>query len=463
MPKYMPFYAYWSVSLLLLLTSTSLISQPATIKWFPEVKTAKDQRTLLLLDAGPEGFQLLRWQDRRTDAAGNRSPAQPLLTLLTPNGERQHDEPLPGFETGALDFRFALASRGELLVVFEAQNSAGTRSLFARRLDLKSRTWLAEPQALFTDTGGRAPAFANAWFSRSADGRHSCIYQIQSGARPKAALAVVDEQLNLLWQRTTEFPPTSGQMVLRQVVCLNSGSVLVHGQIFNPGEKMQGQPYESTPATFASDGRPLFRPAEWAATAVPYSDAVFLSGPDIEGLLDFYPRFGKKYTPSFEVSEGPDGKIYCSGLYSNLDNEQVEGYFVYAIDPAKRQAEVLQNAPLPTSVRKAYLSDKAVEKKEPVKGLALRWLRWTADGRPWLLAERQNFDLSQSRMEAAVLLRLDSTYRINNARKVEKYQRLPAGDPQNFASLAACPAPKTGWWLLWNLGNWPNGKIMLTE
>ena len=437
--------------------------QPVNIKWFPEIKTDKDQHTLALLNANENGFQLLRWQDSRTDATGKRTPALPILTVLTAGGERLHDEVLPGFENGAFDFRFALANDSVLLVVYEAPNSTGTQSLFARRLNLQRHFWSAEAQVLFTDISSRTPAFATAWFSRSADGRHSCIYQMQGGATSKIAIAVFDEDFRVKWQRTSELPQTTGQMAMRQVVVTDSAAVLVHCQIFNPGKKTQGRAYETSPGLYLPNGRPVYRQTEWAAEAIPYSDAIFLLAPGEGGLADFYPRLGKKFTPSFEISEGPDGKIYCYGFYSDADNEQAEGYFVYTIDPGTRQGEMLKNMPLPTSVRKAYLNDKAVAKKEPVQGLALRWLRWTEDGRPWMLAERQNFEIGPGRMEEAVLLRLDSTFRINSTRKVEKFQRLTTGDSQNFTSIAACPAPKNGWWLLWNQGNWPNAKIMLTE
>lgn len=438
-------------------------SQPVSIKWFPEIKTDKDQRTLLLLNAGEQGFQILRWQDSRTGADGSLTPAMPILTSLAPDGERQHDEILPGFENGRLHFRFAFTNDSVLLVVYESSNSVGSQSLFARRYSLLHHRWSAEAQVLFTDASNRAPAFASAWFSRSANGRQTCVYHMQSGTNHRIATAIFDADLRLLWQRTNALPTTSGQLAMRQVFTSDSGAVLVHCQIFNPGSKAKGRAYESSPAVYLSNGKPPYRQDEWVTEAIPYSDAIFLLATGSEGMADFYPRIGKKFSPSFEISEGPDGKIYCAGFYSDDGNEQADGYFVYAINPGLKQGEMLVNMPLPTSVRKAYLNDKAVAKKEAVKGLALRWLRWAEDGRPWMLAERQSFDSGPWRLEEAVLLRLDSSFRINNTRKLEKFQRLPTGDPQNFMSIAACPAPKNGWWLLWNQGNWPNAKIMLTE
>lgn len=436
--------------------------QPVSIKWFPAIKTDKDQRTLMLLNAGENGFHLLRWQNSRTDASGKQTPGMPILTTLTPAGERLHDDIIPGFENGTFDFRFAIPGDSVLLVVYEAPNSTGTQTLFARRLNMERRSWSAEARVLFTDVSGRAPAFASAWFSRSADGRSSCIYHAQSGSNCRIAAAVFDEHLNLVWQRTSELPPTSGQMALREVVCTNSSAILIYGQIFNPGGKITGSPYETSPSVFLPNGRPVYRADEWAAAAIPYTDAIFLIDQDKGTLSDFYLQLGKKFTPAFEIAERSDGKIFCTGFYSDIDNDQVEGYFVYTIDPESKKGELLKNIPLPGSLRKAFLSNKASAKKEPVKGLTLRWLRWAADGRPWILAERQNFGVGQSRMEAAVLLRLDSTFRINNTRAIEKFQRITTGDPQNFASLAACPDQKNGWWLWWNSGAWPNAKIMLT-
>lgn len=448
---------------LTVMVTTVLHSQPATIKWFPQVRTAKDQRTLLLLNAGNQGFHLLRWQNSRTDAEGTKTPAMPLLTVLTPGGERLHDEPLPGFEDGTKDFRFVLATDTVLLVVYEAPNSTGTQSLFTRRLNLENRKWSAAPQVLFSDLSNRAPAFANTWFNRSPDERRSCVYHMTGGTTPRIAIALLDENLQLLWQRSVNLPEASGARAMRQVFCSNSGAVLVHYQIFNPGARMLGQPYEAPPTVFGANGQAFFRNTEWAVEAEPYSDAVLLLNAEQDAPADFYPQLGKKFTPSFEISEGPDGRFYCAGFYSNESTDNAEGYFIYAIDPEKPEGTIVKQAPFPSVLRKVYLSKKSAANKESVDGLMLRWLRWTADGRPWILAEQQNFNMSPGRIETATLLRMDSTFRISTVREVEKYQRTQTGDPQNFASLAAVADAKNGWWLLWNQGNWPNAKLLLTE
>ncbi|MCB0534224.1 MAG: hypothetical protein KDD14_18625 [Saprospiraceae bacterium] len=448
---------------LIFMCTTFVYSQPAKVKWYPQVRTAKDQRTLMLLNAGDAGFQLLRWQDSRTDANGAKTPALPLLTILTPGGERLHDEPLPGFEDGSKDFRFVLANDSVLLVVYEAPNSTGTQSLFARRLNLQTRKWSAAPQVLFSDLSNRTPAFATTWFSRSDDKHRSCVYHMTGGQTPRITIAMLDENLQLLWQRSVNLPEAPGARAMRQVFCGNKGSVLIHYQIFNPGARMQGQPYEATPAVYGANGQSLYRNTEWVVEVEPYSDAILLLNAAQDAPADFYPQLGKKFTPSFEISEGPDGRFYCAGFYSNESPDNAEGYFIYAIDPEKPEGTILKQAPFPGALRKVYLSKKAAANKEAVDGLSLRWLRWAADGRPWLLAERQNFEMSPGRIETATMLRMDSTFRVITTREVEKYQRIQIGDAQNFASLAAIPDEKNGWWLLWNQGNWPNSKLMLTE
>lgn len=443
--------------------TTFVHSQPARVKWYPQVRTAKDQRTLLLLNAGDEGFHLLRWQDSRIEADGTKTPALPLLTILTPGGERLHDEPLPGFEDGTQDFRFALANDSVLLVVYEAPNSTGTQSLFARRLNLRNRKWSAAPQVLFSDLSNRAPAFANTWFSRSDDMRRSCVYHMTGEHTPRIAIAMLDENLQLLWQRSVNLPEAAGARAMRQVFCGNNGAVLMHYQIFNLGAHMQGQPYETTPTVFGANGQAFYRNTEWAVEAEPYSDAILLLNGPQDVPAYFYPQLGKKFTPSFEISEGPDGRFYCAGFFSDESTDKAEGYFIYAIDPDKPEGTILKQALFPSALRKVYLSKKAAANKEAIDGLSLRWLRWAADGRPWLLVERQNFEMSPGRMETATMLRMDSTFRILTTREVEKYQRIQIGDAQNFASLAAIPDEKNGWWLLWNQGSWPNSKLMLTE
>lgn len=449
--------------LALFITLSPVFGQPVQLKWFPLVKTEKDQRTLQLLDAGKQGFYLLRWQDSRTDATGKRSPAVPLLTQLTPGGERLHDAPLPGFENGGLDFRFAIASDSVLLVVYEARNSAGSQTLFARRLNLYNRKWSAAPQVLFTELTTEAPAFPNVWFSRSFDNRYTCIYRMSSGKEHRMAMAMLDQDFQVQWQRNTELPGINSRMNLHQVCCTGKGAVLFHCQAFDPASKVTGRPFESVPSVYRPDGQVFLRNTEWAAEAPPYSNALFLVDGGEDGMATFYPELGKRYTPSFETREGPDGKLYCAGFYGDDNNEQVDGYFIYCIDPDTRQGAVLKLAGLPRSLREVYLRKNAAADRKPVPGLALRWLDWTPDGHPWMLAEQQNFDIPPGRIETAVLLRLDSTYRITNTRDVEKYQRLIPGDAQNFAAMAACPTGQSGWWLLWNTGSWPQAKIMLTD
>ena len=452
-----------SLAVIFLLTGLSGQAQPAAVKWFPRVKTKKDQRTLQLLSAGKDGFSLIRWQESRTDQSGNRTPALPLLTILTPSGERLHDEPLPGFEQGVQLYRFATANDSVVLVAYESPNTAGTQSLFVRRFNLQSRKWSALPQAVFTNLTSQSPAFSNTWFSRTTDDHYFCIYNLVRGKTKKLDLAMFDQSLRLVWQRQVELPLSAGRVLLRQVRCTKEGGVLVHCQVFDPKSKAPGRPLESTPSVFRSDGTAAYQRSAWAAAAPPHSNAVFLIPGASGELADFYPKLGKNYTPSFEMAEGPDGRFYCAGFYGKTANEQVDGYFIYRIDPTTNTGEVVKAAGLPKSLRAAFMREKAAARREPVSGLSMRWIDWTADGRPWILAERQNFEVPPGRLETAVLLRLDTTYRIVNTRKVEKYQRFKAGDPQGFASVAACQAGEKDWWLLWNKGSWPQAQLMLSE
>ncbi len=452
------------LSILLVINIFQSRAQPAEIEWLPAIKTAKDQRTLALLSAGSGGFQLLRWQERRTDAAGNILPAVPLLTVLTPGGERLHDEPLPGFADGALTFRFAFSNDSVLLIVYEAPGDGG-QTLYARRLHLNKRKWSAAPIAIFTDPAGKSPAFATAWFSRSADGSHWCCYRarrLPSGVW-QLSVAVFDAGFRLDWQRDAELPAQSGPVAPRSVFCANNGAVLLHARVFGTGTVpplvFSGEP----PGAHRPDGRPPYRRYDMEAELPAYSDALFLLSKDDKELSAFYPKIGKKFTPSFELTESAGDQVYCAGFTSDENNTLAEGYFVYAIDLKTRKGEMLQNAPLPAAVRKLFMSEKAAAKKSPVEDLRLRGLYWAGDGKAWMLAERENFAQHPGQIKEAALFRLDSTFRITAARKIEKYQNLPAGDAQNFASVAVCAAPKGAWWLLWNQGSWPDTRLMLTE
>lgn len=438
--------------------------QSLELKWLPIVKTAKDQHTIQLLHAGPDGFYLLRWQDRRTDIDGRITPAMPLLTVLSPAGEKMHDDPLPGFAGGEMVFRFAVSNGPHLLVAYEAPDALGRQALFVNRLDLAARQWAHAPEAVFHDLSGRAPAFSTAWYGRSADGRRVAIYLVRGGRTPTASVAVFDtEAFKLLWSRETELPSSSGLTIPGRVMCTDSGAVLIQAGLTDAGKGLAGTSYNDPPSVYRSDGRPMFRAREWTDEAPAGSNALYLLQAGDAEIAAFYPAIGKKFTPSVELAEDSRGQLYAVGFTGNSGKGSADGYFVYAIDPRSKQASLLQNAPLPASVRQVFLNKKSASEKAPVENLGLRWLDWGADGRPWILAEQADLDVPPGRVEVAALLRLDSTYRITAARKIEKYQRLSTGDAQNFASLAACAMPKGGWWFLWNQGNWPEAKLLLTE
>lgn len=458
---------FFGLSLLtgfLLGNSFYLQAQPAEVEWLAVVRSAKDQRTLALLNAGPGGFHLLRWQERRTDASGIIQPAMPLLTVLTPGGERLHDEPLPGFAEGGLTFRFAFSNDSALMVLYEAPGGSG-QTLYARRLNLHNRKWSGAPVAVFNDLSGKSPAFATAWFSRSADGSHWCCYRahrLPSGAW-QLSVAVFDAGFDIVWKRETELPAQSGPLAPRSVFCTNNGAVLAHARVYSADKVSPAAFSTEPPGVYRPDGRPPYRRYDLDAELPAYADALFLLSKDDTEIGAYYPATGKKFTPSFELAEAGDARVYCAGFGSDESNTMAASYFVYAIDLKTRKGEMLQNAPLPVSVRKLFMSEKAAAKKMPVEDLGMRGLLWGADGKAWMLAERENFAQHPNQVKEAALFRLDSTFRIASARKIEKYQNLPAGDAQNFASVAVCAAPKGAWWLLWNQGSWPDARLMLTE
>lgn len=455
------FYAF--LLALTCLIAEAAIAQPAKIKWYPVFKTARDQRTLALLDAQNDHFTLLRWQDSRRDATGKTTPAMPLLTVLTANGEPVYDGPIPDFQPGLSLFRFAVSNDSFLLVAYETPGAQG-QTWCIRRLDLVKRQWVSAPETIFTSMENKAPMFASAWFSRSADRSHWCLYWIRGNVRaPQVFLSVFDAGFRHVWQRNLNLPEQAGPMGRFHVFCCNDGSVVLHTRVYSASDRAPGAVFDEPPSVYRPDGRQMYPAGEVYDELPGYSDALFLLGPENAELAAFYPKIGKKYTPSFEIAEGNAGHVYGAGLTASDKLKDVEGYFVYDIDLQKREGTLLQNAALPQSLRKAFLSEKAAAKKEPVEGLELRWLDWSPDGKPWVLLERRNDNLTPGRLETAAMVRLDSNFRMNAVRSIEKYQRIPNGDAQNFVSMAACPAAKGGWWLLWNQGNWPETKLMLTE
>jgi hypothetical protein len=448
--------------LLLVLTAVLAVSPKAqntsqtSLEWLAGVKTPRNTRTLALWRAGADGFQLLRLRQEA------EAPAVPLLTLLGPDGRLKGEAPLPGFEPeNEWVFRLAVASDSLALIGYEAALPGGGFGLFARRFNLLTGAWTSPAQLVASAPSANRPAFANAWFRRSADGESSCLYHLPAGPpRPQADLAVFDRRFDLRWQRTLSLPPQKGAVAVRDLLCTAGGAVVLEAQVAE-GSIPAFAP--APPAAYWPDGPALYDPQNAWREMPPHHNVLFLVAGPTEEVASFYPATGGKFTPALSLTEHDGRQVYCSGFYSGLDNRRVEGYFVYAIDLTTRQASLLQKAPFPSSVRKALLSERAAQDKEPLPGLALRWMKWAADGKAWMLAERETFAPDPAGLQEALLFRLDSTFRINSVRKIEKSQQPGARRDHLFNSLAAYAGEKSGWWLCRNEGNYPHNRFVLTE
>lgn len=445
---------------LLLFGQTGLPAQsPATFDWLAAAKSpGKDQYTLTLLRVGPGGAHVLRWQPEQRDFSGKTTPAYPVLASFHAGGELSDSRPVPDFEpeSGQI-FRLAVAGGDKALFVGEKPHPDGGYGLFVRVYDLARGTWDGPAKAILHAGDARAPVFGNAWFARSPDGQHTCVYW--ADGRYGFSYALFDAGFRFVRHGVADWPQGLGRSALRRLFCANDGSLLLQLQTSGSGATALNVP--APPFAWRADGNPVW-PAEDVTTLAPFS-VVVLCLKDKSQVFDvFYPKIGKKFATSFEFAQKADGPVLCAGFAGDDAPDRAESYFIYQIDPKTMQAAFLQNAPLTPSLRKAFLSDKDAADKKPVPDLRLARLDWTADGRAWLLAERQDGARNPVELGQAALLRLDSTYRITAARPVDKFQRLSSVAQRYTVSVAACPGPK-GWWALWNKGNYPSASLMLTD
>lgn len=448
--------AFWkNLALLALLYPAAWLNaqSPAGFSWLDAVKSPRNQRTLALLRAGPEGFHLLRWQAETKDYTGPATPAYPVLARLNPAGKLLDSRPVPGLEPGSGNtWRFAVSNDSLALFCYE---TADGRAIQIRVFDLVKNDWSGTPDRLFEAPGGAASM--PVWFSRSPDGNRCAVYTFDG--QTAFSLVSFGPDFQRLSRTRATWPEGLGVTDIRQVFCANTGDVLVQARTSGSGPTAVRPPAPAL--AWQADGRAVW-PAEDVSTLAPFAATVFLLKKDARVFDVYYPQIGKKYATSFEFAQHSDGPVLCAGFAADTRAELVESYFIYQIDPKTGQSEMLQNAALPVSLRRVFQSEKDASDKKPVAHLRLRRLDWAADGRPWLLAERENAERAPIEFNEAALVRLDSTWKITAARGIEKRQRTDLGEGFFTASLAACPVPK-GWWALWHQGAYPNARLMLTE
>lgn len=453
-------FVFWKktpLAVLLCLAARLGAQSPATFEWLDAVKSDKNQRTLALLRAGPEGFHVLRWQAEVKDYTGASTPAHARLVALSPAGKLLDNRPVPTLGPGETNaFRFAVSNDSLALFAYQTRDSAGRAKFFVRRFDPVQYAWAGDPVFLF---GSGEADFDNAWFSRSPDGSRCCVYAFRARAGG-LSFALFDRDFHLLRKGLAAWPQSIGVTDVQRVFCANSGELLISAHT-SGDQGLRMLPPRQVSA-YRADGRGVWPAPEAVEHLNPFAAVVLLLPADTAVFAVFYPKIGKKYTPSFEFAQQGKGPVLCAGLASDLGDNYSDTYFIYQIEPQSARAEMLQNAPLPSSVRRAFPSaGNDADPKKPLKNVYLRTLDWAADGRPWLLVEHE---AGSDRVEfpEAALLRLDSAWKITGARGIEKFQSVESLHLRFTGSQAVVPAPK-GWWALWNKGSYPNGRLMLTD
>ncbi len=442
----------------LVLATRLAAQQPADFEWLDAVRSPKDQHTLALLRIGAEGFHLLRWQEEQRDYTGKVTPAHPVLARLNPAGELLASAPVPGLEPDS-GFVFQLAVSNDSLVLFgyEKRFSNNIHVLFIRVFDLIKNAWAGPESDLFYAN----TSFDKAWFSRSPDGSHTGLYFSENSS---LHYAILDDGFRVLHNSSTIWPATSGnQLTILDIFCSNQGELLFYAQSAKKDGNFTIYPPER-PAVYHSNGSaaPISIRAPESKGALFNVVLLLKTGLSENKFYVFYPNNGKKYTGSSVFAQVDNGLVTFSGLASDIGADAAESYFIYQINTNTSTAAMLQNTVLPSAVHRAFQSDKDVAAKTPIPSLRLRWLNASADGRNWLLVEKVNALRSPVEFDEAALLRLDSTWKITAARRIEKYQQATPGDVRFFGSVATCPAPK-GWWVLWNKGAYPSASLMLTD
>ncbi|MCC7504208.1 MAG: hypothetical protein IT259_02855 [Saprospiraceae bacterium] len=460
MPNYFKIYGW----LLALCSSLSLSAQsPAEFEWFDASKSPERQYTMALLRAGYEGFHLLRWQDEITDYQGNSTPAHPVLVHLDHQGKVKKSRPAPGFEPGAgRTFHWAVSN--DSLVLFGYHTQDQYYAFNTRLFDLRRGDWAdTEETQLWLSPPEDPEPFARSWFVRSPDGNFTALYWSD---RKLFKYALLDRSLRIVYKKEVIWPSELNTIAdVPEVFCSNQGDLVLYTRI-SPAPGRQSILFPAHPNNYRKNGESLDLPPGVLMTSNgnPLINALMLLKKDEDKFHLFYPGLGKKFISSLLFSQQGGGPIHCAGLASDEDYDRAESFFVYQIEPGSVQASLLQNTPLSPALRNAFPSCRS-DGPSASPALEHLWLRqwlWTADGRPWLLAEGEH---GQGEIETgeAALLRLDSTWKVNSVRRIDKYQEVKTYRGYRYSgSTALIPAGKS-WWALWHKGRFPNARLMLTD
>ena len=429
----------------LLFVFAQLPAQPLELDWLEKTRSPKDRLTEQLLRVDAKNFYLLRSQALENERIARRVP---FLEILTAEGNRLHELRLPLPENAT--YLCAPANDSCLLLVWHEGGAVR-----ARRFDFLAKKWAGEPLELFKT---QAPK-PEVWFRRSADGGRTCVFFVDRRvAQNRMEVAVFDRDLSKTWQRATELPGNPATFEPREFFVSRSGAVCLLARAYDRPNWGFAKPFGGA-ASYFPDGR-LPANEYMAESVAPYSLAVFVLLDEKAQPLAFYPETGHKHAASTVFTDDNADKIYLAGFGGDASNEVWDGYFVYQISPETGGARMLRQTPLPSPARRAMLSDKAYERKEPIENYALRTADWAADGRLWLFVEREKLSLSPpNRLEDAVVFKLDSAFQITATRVVAKGQNLPETGEPFTASFARIGLPDGGFCLLWNDGKWPNTAL----
>lgn len=434
---------------------------PAEFEWLDAAKSPDRQYTMALLRVGPEGYHLLRWQDEVRDYQGKTTPAYPVLVLIDLGGKVKSSQPVPGMEPGSgTVFHWAVSN--DSLVLFGYHRFDQYYQFATRAYDLRRGQWAGDETVRWLSPPEDPEPFARTWFARSPDGSRLAIYWSD---RKLFKFDLLDRSFQTLRKEEVIWPRELNTSAdVPNVFCDNLGNLALYVRI-SPAPGAMNILFPLPPTNYRDDGSSLDLPPGVLMTAAntPLVNAILLFKPGESRPHIFYPGLGKKFVSSLLFSQQGQGPILCAGLSSDQDYDRSEAYFVYQIEPEPVRGTLLQNAALPPALRRAC--PWCQENNDPKAPLANLWLRqwlWSADGKPWLLAEGAS---GQGGIELgdAALMRLDSTWKINSVRRIEKIQEVKTARGYRYSgSVALCPAGKI-WWALWQKGSFPNARLMLTD
>ena len=362
-----------SIAMLISLTASAGDDKvKINVKWGEEFQMPKKHMEENFVGNLQDGFLLISTQRRKSICL------QKFDSELKAKGEKiQSLESFPK-EYGNHGIRI-IGRKVYWFYSLQGEKDAGDH-LYAQEIDVHKGDFAGKAREIASSSDGTTGYWVT---DRSADSTRILLKYTLLPERKKGApeyttlgLVVVDTTLKELWKKEVTLPYSQDASDLESYQIDRNGNVFILLKVYDSGKKKE-----------AKDDHPNYH----------YEVLKYSRTTDKPGIAKF--DFGDKYVVDIVLTEDYNGRMICSGFYSNKIYGSAEGAFLYTFDEATMTTKTIQKGfyEFPVEVMKQYESERTQKKldKAESKGksteiaqLKFRSLRVAEDGSITIFGEQ---------------------------------------------------------------------------